>query len=86
MSYAKWVTVAASLAVTAGVISTAPSKASEKPPVEKCYGIAKKGMNQCADLLHKHTCEAMSPVDGDPNEWIFVLQGTCHKIVGGVKR
>ena len=26
--------------------------ASEKPPAEKCYGIVKKGMNDCAGRDH----------------------------------
>ena len=48
---------------------------------EKCQGIAKAGMNDCG--ANGHACAGMAETDGDPNEWIFVPEGTCDKIVGG---
>lgn len=50
--------------------------------VEKCYGIAKEGMNDCA--TRHHPCGGQADRDGDPEEWIYVLEGTCQKIVGSV--
>lgn len=49
--------------------------------MEKCYGIAKKGMNDCG--ANNHSCQGQSKKDGDPTEWIFVPTGTCKKIVNG---
>ena len=53
---------------------------AEKEGMEKCAGIVKAGMNDCA--ANKHECGGMSKTDGDPNEWIYVPEGTCNKIVG----
>ncbi|MBL4795650.1 MAG: DUF2282 domain-containing protein, partial [Pseudomonadales bacterium] len=48
---------------------------------EKCQGIAKKGMNDCG--TSKHSCAGMASTDGDPEEWLYVPEGTCNKIIGG---
>jgi uncharacterized membrane protein len=50
---------------------------------EKCAGIAKVGMNDCGSLDGKHDCSGHAAVDSDPNEWVYVPEGTCTKIVGG---
>lgn len=51
-------------------------------PDERCYGIVRKGMNECG--TPKHSCEGVATTDGDPEEWIYLPKGTCEKIVGGV--
>ncbi len=48
--------------------------------MEKCYGIAKAGQNDCAN---GGTCEK-SVIDGDPNYFLYVPSGLCAKIVGGM--
>lgn len=52
-----------------------------KEGFEKCAGIVKKGMNDCG--AKGHSCSGKSVKDGDPDEWIYVPEGTCEKIVGG---
>ena len=53
--------------------------------MEKCYGIAKKGMNDCGTAVH--ACQGQSKVDGDLTEWLYIgPKGTCEKIVGGSTR
>jgi uncharacterized membrane protein len=49
--------------------------------VEKCYGIAKAGYDQCGNSAH--ACAGQSKVDGDKKAWIAVIKGTCTSIVGG---
>ncbi len=49
--------------------------------MEKCYGVAKKGMNDCGNA--KHSCAGQAKVDNDPTEWVYVPKGTCNKMVGG---
>jgi uncharacterized membrane protein len=49
--------------------------------MEKCYGVAKAGKNDCA--ANGHSCAAQAKTDGDKSEWIAVPKGTCEKIVGG---
>ena len=47
---------------------------------EKCAGIVKAGMNDCA--ANSHSCAGEAAKDSDPNEWVYVPEGTCNKIVG----
>ena len=51
---------------------------------EKCTGIAKAGMNDCGALDGTHNCAGKSTVDNSSNEWLYVPQGTCTKVTGGV--
>ncbi|CAM4447999.1 MAG: hypothetical protein LEGION0398_MBIBDBAK_00694 [Legionellaceae bacterium] len=53
----------------------------EKPGFEKCTGIVKKGMNDCAN--HRHACGGVGQTDGLPDEWVFVPTGLCKKIMNG---
>ena len=50
---------------------------------EKCAGIAKAGMNDCGALDGSHSCAGQAAKNGDANEWVYVPEGTCTKIVGG---
>ena len=68
------------LAVGIGAVVNQQSAQAGKEGMEKCAGIVKAGMNDCAG--NDHTCGGMSTEDGDANEWIYVPQGTCNKIVG----
>lgn len=45
---------------------------------EKCFGVAKKGQNDCA--TDTHSCSGQAKSDYDPKEWKFVKKGTCKKI------
>lgn len=61
-----------------------PQQMAEHTPAEgkeKCYGIARAGMNDCATATH--SCAGQATTDGDPNEWVSVPAGSCEKIVGG---
>ncbi len=48
---------------------------------EKCYGVAKAGMNDCKSGMHG--CKGKAKADGEKGSFIVVPHGTCHKIVGG---
>jgi uncharacterized membrane protein len=49
--------------------------------MEKCFGIAKAGKNDCgAGAL---TCAGSSKTDGDKSAFLLVPKGSCDKIVGG---
>ena len=52
-----------------------------KPGFEKCAGIVKAGQNDCG--ANAHTCAGHAEEDADPEEWIYVPEGTCAKIVNG---
>lgn len=49
---------------------------------EKCFGIAKAGQNDCANLSGSHSCAGQSKVDNDKGEWKYVAAGTCKTMNG----
>ncbi len=71
--------LALSLAVAA--LSAAPISAASRTDQEKCYGVAKKGQNDCATKTH--SCHAKAQQDGQKDEWVYVPKGLCSKLVGG---
>ena len=70
-------------ATAASVLSTllvsTPVAAQEK---EKCYGVAKVGLNDCANLSGTHSCSGQSKVDMAADEWKYVAKGTCVGMKG----
>lgn len=56
--------------------------AAEEKAKEKCYGIAKAGQNDCANLSGSHSCAGQSKADLDAGEWKYVAKGTCDKMGG----
>jgi uncharacterized membrane protein len=60
-------------------LASAPVAAQEK---EKCFGIAKAGQNDCANLAGTHSCAGQSKVDNDKGEWKYVAKGTCKDMKG----
>jgi uncharacterized membrane protein len=49
---------------------------------EKCFGIAKAGQNDCANLSGSHSCAGQSKLDADAGEWKYVAAGTCKDMKG----
>ncbi len=67
--------------IVAVALAAAPSLShAGKEGYEKCQGIVKAGMNDCG--ANGHSCAGQAAVDNDPQEWIYVPEGTCEKIVG----
>ena len=66
-----------------GVMGLADNAFAAKEGSEKCYGVVKAGMNDCGAADKSHSCSGQATKDGDPNEWVYVPQGTCEKLVGG---
>lgn len=62
-----------------GLLNTAQAQA---PAKEKCFGIAKAGQNDCANLSGTHSCAGQAKADGAPDEWKYVPAGTCAKLGG----
>ncbi len=50
--------------------------------MEKCYGVAKAGKNDCKAGAGT-SCAGSSTVDGQGDAWMYVAKGTCEKLVGG---
>ena len=78
------------LSAVAGIIAVGAFAASanampEAPKNwEKCAGVAKKGMNDCAAKNGSHACAGQCKTDNDANEWVWTPEGTCKKIGGTV--
>ncbi|KHD07381.1 hypothetical protein PN36_22235 [Candidatus Thiomargarita nelsonii] len=79
MKNAKTIVNSALVSVLALGLST--NAFAGKAGFEKCAGIVKAGMNDCG--TSKHACGGVAATDADPEEWIYVPEGTCEKIVGG---
>jgi len=63
-----------------GLISAA--HAAEDSGKEKCFGIAKAGSNDCANLSGSHSCAGQSKNAMGTDEWNYVAKGTCAKLGG----
>lgn len=58
-----------------------PTAVQAQGNMEKCYGIAKAGKNDCQTA--KSSCAGTSKKDAQPDAWISVPKGACDKIIGG---
>ena len=61
--------------------AAAQDKSMEKGK-EKCYGIAKAGQNDCANLGGTHSCAGQTKMDMAPDVWKYVAKGTCKDMKG----
>ena len=73
-------------AAFASVLTPAVLSAQKPAPppsfkAEKCYGIAKAGLNDCA-ARGVHSCAGTSKLDNDPSSWVYVPAGYCDRITG----
>lgn len=48
---------------------------------EKCYGISKAGMNDCATATA--SCAGSAIKDKQRDAFLFIAKGLCEKIAGG---
>lgn len=69
-------------AVAMGLLTVASQATAQEKGKEKCYGVAKAGQNDCANLAGTHSCAGQSKVDNDPGEWRYVAAGTCRTMKG----
>lgn len=82
MNASRVVSSAFAAALALGLVGQVAA-ADDAKAKEKCYGIAKAGQNDCANLSGSHSCAGQSKVDNDKGEWKYVAAGTC-KTMGGM--
>ena len=75
------VILAGAVAGILGLAISLPASAADKPKVEKCFGISKAGQNDCQTA--NSACAATSKKDAQNDAFLYVIKGTCEKIVGG---
>ena len=64
-----------------GLAATTTSAFAAKGDMEKCSGIAKAGLNDCASA--GNSCQGHTTKDNEKDAWISAPKGTCAKISGG---
>lgn len=69
--------VSLAAAVTCALALAGPAQAANE--MEKCYGVALAGQNDCA-AGPGTTCAGTSTIDYQGNSWKFVPAGTCAEI------
>jgi uncharacterized membrane protein len=69
--------VAAALALVAAPVAAAPKP--PQPTMDKCFGIALKGENDCA-AGPGTTCAGTAGNDFQANAWKYVPKGTCETV------
>lgn len=70
---------ALAIAVALAAAAAAASPALAKDKMEKCYGVALAGENDCK-AGPGTSCEGTSKVDYQGNAWKLVPAGTCESI------
>ena len=80
------VTLAAAAGAFALIFAASAAHAQVNVPkpsykFEKCFGIAKAGMNDCFSPVH--VCGGTAKADNERAAWIYVPAGVCKKITGG---
>ena len=74
--------VASALAGAVALASFATPQAAGAAELEKCYGVAKAGKNDCKAGAGT-TCAGTSTKDHQGNAFLLVPAGTCEKLAGG---
>lgn len=67
-------------AMTAIGAGAANKGSATQQQTEKCYGIVKAGLNDCATA--KASCAGSSTENNQPDAYLFLPKGACAKITG----
>ena len=62
-------------------LTSVSAYAADDANMEKCYGVAKAGKNDCAEGVH--SCAGQATVARDPKSFVLLPAGVCGKIQGG---
>lgn len=73
--------ITAFLALTTLHSAVAAPSSTEAPATEKCFGIARAGLNDCATATH--SCAGNATKDNQVDAFLILPKGLCDKIVGG---
>lgn len=77
-SIARLAGIALSAGIATSLVAT-PAAAEKRPAMEKCYGVAKAGKNDCA-AGPGTSCAGTSTRDYQGDAWKLVKKGSCEKI------
>lgn len=73
-------------AALAGLFALGPAGVAQaqSKDMEKCWGVAKAGQNDCGSNKTAHSCAGQSKTDYDPEDFKVVKAGTCAKMGGSL--
>lgn len=71
--------LAAAFALSLATLASGVHADQAKKPMEKCYGVALAGKNDCAAGAGT-SCAGTSKTDYQGNAWVLVEKGTCTQI------
>ena len=74
--------VTTAMVAAIGAATITPVSAAGSSTMEKCFGIAKAGQNDCA-AGPGTSCQGTSTIDGQGNAWLLVPTGSCEKLTNG---
>jgi len=72
-------TLAATLALSLAALTANAHAADQKKPMEKCYGVALAGQNDCAAGAGT-SCAGTAKANYQGDAWVLVEKGTCTTI------
>ena len=75
---------AAAFSLALAGAAQAQSGPAPKPTfkAEKCYGVVKAGKNDCQTA--SSSCAGTSKRDDQADAWVYLPEGLCGKLAGGV--
>jgi uncharacterized membrane protein len=76
------IAVALASLMGSGIAAAADKAPATDAKMEKCWGVAKAGQNDCASKNGSHSCAGKSKEDMSMNEFKNVPAGTCEKMGG----
>ncbi len=65
-------------------LTAAGNQALAQKKMEKCYGVAKAGNNDCQTATS--SCAGTSTSDGQKDAFVLLPAGTCERLVGGMTK
>lgn len=71
--------LASAIALITSFASAQNKSSAQDKPMEKCYGVALKGENDCA-AGPGTTCAGTSKIDYQGNSWKLAPKGTCETV------
>ena len=66
-----------------GLASGNANADEKKMEMEKCFGVAKAGKNDCSSNKSAHSCAGQGTKNNDPMDFVAVPKGTCEKLASG---
>jgi uncharacterized membrane protein len=79
----KTISALAIASAVAGALTLSAGAQTKDAQGLKCYGVAKAGLNDCANAAKTHDCAGQSKVDYDLGEWKAVKDAAECATLGG---